>query len=365
MIDFFSRPRIRFSWKKMMIRIMMAGTVIMSILIALYSPLFITRLYHKKTITILTWPHMLDSSALAAFEQRYGCTVNIRYCESNDELLAKLEGGGGAGYDLVMPSDFMIPVLRNAGLIKPFEKDKLTFTNDLYPTLTSHYYDAHNNYTVPFYWGIYGIGMNHAQLSVNTDCSWSMLFNPPAGISVGMVDDVRLMSSIAAHYLFGKTHDARTNADVDAIIAALRTQKKQVYAYTDMRGEYLLATQAAPVVLLISSDAARVMPTHPEISFCVPREGSFMLIDSFAWCSTSTNTDLVHAFLNYLYQPDVLTHYVERFGFFSPSSAVNVEVPDQLKPFAVPTQELCAQLIFFENRFTSEQLNRIWIALKA
>lgn len=352
-------------WMKIGIRTMMIGGVVIGIMGVLYSPLFIAYFYTKKTVTILTWPHMLDRSALSAFEQQYGCTVNIRYCESNDELLAKLEGSGGEGYDLVMPSDFMVPSLRSAGLIKPFQKERFTFLHDIYPTLTGHYYDPENRYTVPFYWGVYGVGVNHAVVATIAECTWNMLFNPPAGIHVGMVDDVRLMSNIAAFYLFGANNAPRTDRDVDAVIAVLRAQKKSVYAYTDMRGEYLLATQAAPLVLLISSDAARIMPSHPEVTFCIPREGSFMIIDSFAWCTSSTNDDLVHAFLNYVYKTDILAHYVERFGFFSPAQSVSIPVADQLKPFAVPTKELCAQLIFFENRFTREQLNRVWIALKA
>ena len=48
---------------------------------------------------------------IAEFERRFDAKLNIELYDSNEALLAKLQSGG-ASYDIIVPSDYMVTVLR-------------------------------------------------------------------------------------------------------------------------------------------------------------------------------------------------------------------------------------------------------------
>src|SRR5262245_56407944 len=85
---------------------------------ALFIPVSVQFVGREKSLNIFTWPMLLDAQYLSGFEAKTGIKLNISYYESNEELLSKLEATKGQGYDLVIPSDYIVESLINAGLVK-------------------------------------------------------------------------------------------------------------------------------------------------------------------------------------------------------------------------------------------------------
>src|SRR5206468_2031455 len=104
----------------------------------------------------------------------------------------------------------------------------------------------------------------------------------------------------------------------------LMKQKPYVEIYTDSRSEYILASGAVPVGVVLSGDLLKVMKRFDNIDFIIPKEGAFAVIDSFAITTTSDKDDLIYPFLNYLFRSDVVEQYVEKFDFF-PAVKLSVE----------------------------------------
>src|SRR5690242_9300294 len=63
------------------------------------------------SLNILVWPQVLDAEFFREFEKRTGVQINVSYVDHNEEMLLKLESSPDHGYDLVMPSHYMIPRL--------------------------------------------------------------------------------------------------------------------------------------------------------------------------------------------------------------------------------------------------------------
>ncbi len=347
-----------------LVRICMVIIVLIGVGLFLYAPRILYFLRKEKSITVLTWPQVIDASYLREFEDKTGIKVYIRYFENNGELLTKLESTGGQGYDLIMPTDYAAQQLIKKGLIKKLDKTKLNFWHTLYPALLGHYYDPNNEYTIPFFWGIEGIGFDKDYFAgKKIPLSWSLLFDPRIVPSrIGMVDEARILILVAAYYLFG-TIDNLTDQHISRIKRLLLDQKKRVHIYTDLRSEYLLASKTCPVVLISSADVARVLPYFDHVGFIVPHEGSFLSIDSFALSATSDKDEFVYPFLNYIYRADVLQYYVNKFNFFPPT--MNVQSAFKYKGISVPTKRMIQKLHFFRNVLPERVLNEIWIALKA
>lgn len=72
----------------------------------------------EKSINVFTWGDILERSVIDEFERSTGIKVHLSYYASNEELLVKLKATGGKGYDLIIPSDYSVKILKEEGLLK-------------------------------------------------------------------------------------------------------------------------------------------------------------------------------------------------------------------------------------------------------
>jgi spermidine/putrescine transport system substrate-binding protein len=331
--------------------------------------LYAGRLVHvfgaPKSINVLVWGQVLDKEFLSEFEQETGIHVNMSYFENNEELFVKLQSSENHDYDLVMPSDWAAQLMIQNGLIKKLDRTKIVVWNTLYPALCNHYFDPGNEYTIPFYWSLFGLGVDvRYWKGSQPPATWGLIFDErimPKRIST--VEDMRELISIAALYLFGR-YDSLSDQELEQIKTLLLNQKPHVEIYTDSRPEYVLASGAVPVVVSWFGDFLKMMRRFDYIEFVVPQEGAFAVIDSFAITSATKKDDLIYPFINYLFRKDIVKQYVDKFDFF-PAVQVDVEYDERFEQLTEPTQELFQRINFFRNVVSKEVLNDVLITLKS
>ena len=166
---------------------------------------------------------------------------------------------------------------------------------------------------------------------------------------------------VAAQYLFGSI-DTLTDAQVTEIKQLLVQQKPWVRLYTDMRAASVLASGSCSVALTISYEIARAMHYYPDIDFLIPQEGGFLIVDNFALPASSTKSDLVYTFLNFLYRPEIVRALVRKQFFYPPTT--NAVPKNFFTTVPLPTPAQLKRAAFFKEAVTEEQLNDIWITLK-
>ena len=335
----------------------------MCIAFFLLLPTFTSYFTTNRSLTIFTWPLLLDPLYLKQFEQESGIKIHLAYFESGSALLSKMEATKGRGYDLIIPDDRTLQVLIEQGLVKKIDKTKLSFWADILPELLNTYADPNNEYSIPYYWGIYGIGYDSKIYDVKDLANtWGLLFdkNPFCNTRVCMTDDPREAIMITAQFLFG-TIDALKDKQTHTLVKeALIKQKKQVEVYTILRSDSLVQNRSCGFAVIMSPDVWRLWKEHPSIQMLVPREGSFVIIDSMAIPHVSSKDEMIYEFLNFLYRKEVIKHHIENFGFCSPLSTV--VIPDQ--ELFCPIEHF-KSFDFFRNVISDEEINELWIEVLA
>jgi spermidine/putrescine transport system substrate-binding protein len=77
-------------------------------------------------LRIFTWSEYMDEEKMPAdFERKFGIKVRLDIYENNEEMVAKLQAGGVSQYDIIVPSDYIMPVLINQKLIQPLDHAKI------------------------------------------------------------------------------------------------------------------------------------------------------------------------------------------------------------------------------------------------
>ncbi len=328
----------------------------------LYTPAAIRYLYPERSLTIFTWPAILDPHYLRKFEQETGIKLYISYYESNQEMFSKVHATGGTGYDIILPSDYTVELLIKDGLLQKLDHAKLPFFSELNHNLLDKYFDPGNHYSLPYLWGMYGIAINWNYFKDTPlgTINWKTIFEQnPYGVKIGMTDESREAILLASFYLFKTIDIANDPQKIEQVKELLIKQKQWVEAYTESRSEYLLLSESAPLAVAFSPDIYKVKKEHPYLDIKIPEEGSFVLIDSIVIPKATDKTDMIYQFINFLYREDVLTHHSEKFGFCSPMYSSKNHMPEDF----CPTDEQFAKLRFFENVLPQDLVNEIWVAV--
>lgn len=351
-----------------------SGGLIKIVIIAFWLVVFFCFLYAPKlfdfwkpyqALNIATWTDMLDEDMIKKFEKQTGIAVNISYFDNNDELLVKIRATKGIGYDLIIPSDHTVELLKNEGLLKKIDKSKITIWDRINPRLLGAYFDPENDYSLPYYWGIYGIGVNKDFFKGEIpQASWDLIFKPLNPFAkVSMLDNPREAILLTAFALFGSIENLQSQ-QLEAVKNLLIEQKKWVEAYTEFRADYLLLSETCPVVVSTTPTMFRLMGVQKNIEFLVPQEGTFMVTDNWAIPQASSKQDLVYQFLNFLYQPEIIAYHFNVFTFIPATidlESLLVDYPSIYSAYSNRDHKL----YYFKNVLTKVTINDIWIALKA
>ena len=132
------------------------------------------------TINVYNWGEYISNGVEgtldvnAEFTRRTGIDVNYTTFDTNESLYSKL-AGGGANYDVIIPSDYMVSKLIEEGYLEKLDFDNIPNFQYIDEQYRNPDYDPTNEYSVPYTWGVVGIfyNKNYVKEEVN---SWKILW---------------------------------------------------------------------------------------------------------------------------------------------------------------------------------------------
>lgn len=269
-------------------------------------------------LNVYIWSNYMPEEVIAEFERRYEAKVNVELYDSNEALLAKLQSGG-ANYDIVVPSDYMVAVLRGQGLIDEIDRDRITNFSNLDPRFVGLAYDETNQYSVPYLWGTTGIAYRKDKVSGPVD-SWASLWDGRYKDRLVMLDDVREVFGAALKFK-GKSLNTADATDIEAAARLLAEQKPLLKAYDSGGFDQLLLSGDAWVVQAYSGQIAKAMAESPEIGYVIPKEGCTFFVDNMCVPRNVTHKDLAHEFMNFVLDARVAAAIANGTGYSSPNLA--------------------------------------------
>ncbi len=104
-------------------------------------------------LNFYTWSDYFPVELLDKFKQETGISVNIDYYDTNESLEAKLRASDGAGYDVVVPSDYMVQILKNDGLLLQMNAAEFPNGGNIEPDFLNVYFDEGRQYSAPYLYG--------------------------------------------------------------------------------------------------------------------------------------------------------------------------------------------------------------------
>ncbi len=319
----------------------------------------------KKQMNLAIWSNYLSPELLQQFESQTGIHVEVSNYSSNEELLAKLQTGA-SGYDVVVPSDYMIVAMTQLGLLQPLQMAQLPNSKNLDSDLLKKNFDPENKFTVPYSWGTTGIAV-HKDLYKGTIKSWKQLFtSPELKGKFTLLDDSREVIAAALKSL-GFSLNSKDPAQLAKVKELLIKARKNVKAFKSETKDALVQQEAA-IMHAWSTDALQAQEaTHGKVDYIIPEEGATLWIDNLAIPATAKNVAEAHQFINFMLDPKTNLSTVSALWV----APANKETYSLLTPIIrgnlsmFPSKEVRAKLEQFDDLGPAlEVWDRIWTEVK-
>ena len=322
-------------------------------------------------IFLYTWVEYIDPELKTQFETECGVKVTETNFDSNETMLATLQAGG-ADYDIIVPSDYMVQILIDEGMVQELDWNVITNIQNMEPLNVNQYFDPEQKYTVPYFWGTSGFAVD---TSVVTDVknSWSMMFDPnsPYCGKISMLDDERETIGAALMYLGYSINDTDP-AHLEEAKNLLIEQSKCVKAYDSQTNDDLIISGETVLSHIWTGDAILAGSAdtggRDEIEYVIPSEGCTIWQDNMMIPTGAPNAYTAMVFMNYLNFPEVAAQNAEWVGYATPNKAAkDVIDPEMLANEAIyPPAEVAKSLQWIEDVGDALQLyDRIWTEFKA
>ena len=272
----------------------------------------------------------LDESVdvLSAFEELTGIEVNYTTFDSNESLYAKMKSGG-AVYDVIFPSEYMVGKMAAEGMLAPLDYTNIPNFANIGSDYTGWDFDPENTYSVPYTWGTTGLIYN-TTLVDEAPTSWAALWDVQYANNVLMFNNSRDAYAIAAKKI-GRSLNPQSVDELTEVMQELKDQKSVVQAYVmDEIFDKMEGGEAA-MAPYYAGDALTMIADNPDLAFVHPSEGVNFFVDSMCVPANSKNKAAAELFINYMCEPSVGLANCDYIGYSTPITAVWEQLDDELK----------------------------------
>lgn len=319
----------------------------------------------RVVLNVYNWGDYIDESVIQEFEEKYNIRVNYDTFSTNEDMYVKIKAGG-ADYDVLFPSDYMIERMIKEDMLHKLDFDNIPNYKYIEGQFKNLEYDPQNEYSVPYMWGTVGILYNKTMVEEPVT-SWQILWDQKYSKQILMLDSQRDSIGVALKML-GYDMNTRDLDELEAAKQALIEQKPLVLAYVgDDVKDKMIAGEAALAVVW-SGDAVYMKWENPDLEYALPEEGSNLWVDAMVIPKTSKNKAEAELFINFMCDPEIAYKNADYIGYSSPHlEAKKMLDPELLNdPAAYPEMEELVNCDIFKDLGDFLRVyDRIWTEIKA
>lgn len=286
-----------------------------------------------EVLRMYNWTDYTPADLLKKFEKETGVKVVLDTYDSNETLLAKMKSGGGAGYDIFVPSENFVPLFVKAGLLQKVEIKNMPNYKYIDAKWKKPAWDPNQEYTVPWQLGITSFAYR-SSLYKGPANSWKEFFEPSEQLKgkIGVFKSPDDTVGSALVYL-GKPLCSENADDYKQVLDILMKQKPFVKVYSSENVNERM--KSGEVVITHNWDGntkrAQVDEGIPDAKLAFPKEGAVGFFDTVVVSSKAPNKAAAEKFLNFIMDPQNMAMISNAQGYNNAISASRKYFSDSMK----------------------------------
>lgn len=321
------------------------------------------------TINVFNWgEYICDTSedglvdVNSEFEKLTGIKVNYVTYESNEDMYPKIKNGG-ASYDIIIPSDYMVERMISEEMLLTVDVESLPNYKYISEDYKDMFYDPNNEYSVPYNVGMVGLIYN-TKMVEEAPTSWTALWDERYEGKILMIDNPRDAFAIPQKIL-GYSLNSTDEKELSDVAQMLIEQKPLLQGYVMDEIFNKMESGEAAMVPYYVGDFVLMQEVNPDLGFVYPEEGVNIFVDAVCIPECAQNYEAALMYMNFLMDPQVALSNALYIGYATPNTGV-LEHPDYAdmrnNEYLYPSEENMPDTEYFHNlpQETLTMFSELW-----
>lgn len=295
----------------------------------------------KNALYVYTWADYIDPELISKFEVDNNCKVVIDTFDSNETMYAKLMAGA-SGYDIIMPTEYIVPLLINANLIEKldlsrFPKVKKSF-DIKFKSKWSLVWD------IPYAFSYTGILWRKDKVPPDlTFQDWNDMFDERLKERVCMMNDIREVIGLGLK-MKGYSVNSTNPIEIAEATEVAKSWKRKCSKMDNESYRTGIPSGEFYTAMAYNSDAIQLIADGraDQLGYAVPTNGTTSSVDVFCIMKNSKSKALAEKFIDMFYDLDNAVKNAEYNGVPMPVRGLYDALSDEYK--AIPMMRVSDEL---------------------
>ena len=317
-------------------------------------------------VVVYNWSEYIPQKVMDDFTKETGIEVVYSTFEANEAMLAKVKLMQGKGYDVVVPSSYIIDIMKDDGLIQKLDHAKLPNLSQIDNKWLDREFDPNNEYSVPYMWGVVGLAYNTKHIKPEQITSWADLARPEFKGKLIMTDDLRDAFCLGMKAM-GRSCVGAVGEDIELGYRFLRDLKPSIRIFDVTAIKQALISEEVWAGPIWNGDFLVAAEENENLAFVFPKEGVALWMDNFVITKGAENVDNAHAFINYMLRPEVAVQCVAEYQYSTPNKGALELLDEETRNnrILLPTDEELVKAEFTEAAGSALNIyQKFWEILK-
>ena len=269
-------------------------------------------------VNLYAWSEYVPQALLDGFTEETGIKVNYDAYSSNEELLAKLQAGA-SGYDVIIPSDYVVTIMINQDMLEEMDMSQVDNFKNIGSDFKGLEYDPENKYTVPYQWGTSCLVVNTEKVT-RPITKWADLWDPEFAGQVVLLDDEREVIGMVLEVL-GYDKNTTDEAQLEEAKVKMLELMPNVRLFDSDSPKTALLAGEVSLGMTWNGEAAIAHGENPAIDYVFPEEGCTIWVDNLAIPKGAPHKDAALKLIDYILRPEASAMITQEFPYSNPNEA--------------------------------------------
>jgi spermidine/putrescine transport system permease protein len=271
------------------------------------------------TLNLFNWTEYLPNTVIEQFEKKYNIKVNYTTYSSNEEMLAKIQAGGGQ-YDIAVATDYMVDIMKKQNLLDTLDMSSVPNFKNIGSQFKNLSFDPGNKYTVPYLWGDAVIVVNTKKFPDANITSYNDIWDSKYKNSIVALNDERALIGIALKklgYSMNETDPLKLQQAQDE----LTKLRPNIKLFDSDSPKTSLINGEASVGYVWGAEAYLAEQQNKDLKTFFPKEGMYLWQDNFVIPKDAKDKKNAELFINFILDPKISAEISKAYPYASPNVA--------------------------------------------
>ncbi|MEM1386489.1 MAG: extracellular solute-binding protein [Pseudomonadota bacterium] len=256
------------------------------------------------TLSIYHWFEYIPQELLDKFTEETGIEVTMDTYDSNESLLANLKAGKLGSYDVAVPGDYMVAIMKNEGMLDTIAEGELANRGNILPQWMDVDFDPGRMHSIPYQWGSTSFMVNRDVFDgeINTT---DIIFNPPEALKgkINVLDTPGETLTLASIHL-GIPQCSTDRDQLQALDELVQSAKADWASFNSDAAKDVLVSGDAAAGMIWNGFGQKARLEGANVEYAYPKEGYIVWMDNVVLLKDAPNRENALKFMDFLLEPE-------------------------------------------------------------